>query len=126
KSRYSFPCFPTVRSHNSPMVQTGSRTRFKSDMRIKPDKAKAAAPKPEERLCEAKGCVGPGNCRVSKSPQSMGEYFWYCPAHARAHNENWDYFKGMDDAEIQKFREDALTGHRPTWQLGKRAAKART
>jgi len=32
----------------------------------------------------------------------------------------------MDDADIQKFREDALTGHRPTWQLGKRAAKART
>ena len=31
----------------------------------------------------------------------------------------------MDDAEIQQFRLDAMTGHRPTWQLGKRAAKAR-
>jgi hypothetical protein len=108
------------------MAQTGSRARFKSDMRIKPNKGPAVAPKPEERLCEAKGCIGPGNCRVSKSPQAMGEYLWYCPAHARIHNENWDYFKGMDDADIQKFREDALTGHRPTWQLGKRAAKART
>jgi hypothetical protein len=108
------------------MAQTGSRARFKSDMRIKPNKGPAVAPKPEERLCEAKGCIGPGNCRVSKSPQAMGEYLWYCPTHARIHNENWDYFKGMDDADIQKFREDALTGHRPTWQLGKRAAKART
>jgi len=108
------------------MAPSNPRARFKSDMRIKPDKAKAAAPKPEERLCEAKGCVGPGNCRVSKSPQHLDEYLWYCAAHARAHNENWDYFKGMDDGDIQKFREDALTGHRPTWQLGKRAAKART
>ena len=97
------------------------RPRFKMDMRIKPSKG-AAAPKPEERLCEAKDCIAPGNCRVSKSPQNLNEYFWYCAAHARAHNENWDYFKGMDNGEIQKFREDALTGHRPTWQLGKRAA----
>jgi len=108
------------------MAPTTPRARFKSDMRIKPDKAAAAAPKPEERLCEAKGCTGRGNCRVSKSPQAMDEYLWYCAPHARIHNENWDYFKGMDDSDIQKFREDALTGHRPTWQLGKRAAKART
>jgi hypothetical protein len=108
------------------MAQPGSRARFKSDMRIKPDKNPAAAPKPEERRCEAKGCPGPGNCRVSKSPQNLGEYIWYCAPHARAHNESWDFFKGMGDEDIQKFRLDALTGHRPTWQLGKRAAKART
>jgi len=108
------------------MAPTGPRARFKSDMRIKPDKGPAAAPKPEERLCEAKGCVGPGNCRVSRSPQNLHEYFWYCAAHARAHNENWDFFKGMGDEDIQKFRLDAITGHRPTWQLGKRTAKART
>ena len=100
--------------------------RFKTDIRIKPSKGAAAAPKPEERMCDAKDCIRPGNCRVSQSPQNLNEYFWYCAAHARAHNENWDYFKGMDNGEIQKFREDALTGHRPTWQLGKRAAKART
>jgi hypothetical protein len=108
------------------MAPTGPRARFKSDMRIKPNKNPAAAPKPEERLCEAPGCVGPGNCRVAKSPQNLSEYLWYCAPHARLHNENWDFFKGMDDSEIQQFRLDAITGHRPTWQLGKRAAKART
>ena len=108
------------------MAPTGPRARFKSDMRIKPEKNPAAAPKPEERLCEAPGCVGPGNCRVAKSPQNLTEYLWYCAPHARLHNENWDYFKGMDDDEIQKFRLDAITGHRPTWQLGKRSARART
>jgi hypothetical protein len=102
------------------------RSRFKSDIRIKPEKGPAAAPKPEERRCEAKDCVGPGNCRVAKSPKNLSEYIWYCPAHARAHNEAWDYFKGMDDSDIQKFRDEAMFGHRPTWPLGKRAAKART
>ncbi|MDB5734351.1 MAG: hypothetical protein JWP16_2152 [Alphaproteobacteria bacterium] len=98
--------------------------RFKMDMRIKPG-GKARKPEPEVRLCEAPNCVGPGNCRVAKSPKNLTEYFWYCAAHARIHNEAWDYFKGMDDDQIQAFRLDALTGHRPTWQLGKRAAKAR-
>ena len=97
--------------------------RFKSDIRIKPGKTKK--PEPETRMCEAPGCIGPGNCRVAQSPKNLSEYFWYCPPHARVHNEAWDFFKGMDDDEIRKFREDALTGHRPTWQLGKRAAKAR-
>ncbi|MGH6877919.1 MAG: J domain-containing protein [Rhizomicrobium sp.] len=43
--------------------------------------------------------------------------------HARQHNANWDYFHGMSEAEIEAFRVDAMTGHRPTWPLGKRAAK---
>jgi hypothetical protein len=98
--------------------------RFKMDMRIKPG-GKARKPEPEVRLCEAPNCVGPGNCRVAKSPKNLTEYFWYCAPHARIHNEAWDYFKDMDDDQIQAFRLDALTGHRPTWQLGKRAAKAR-
>lgn len=98
-------------------------SRFKTDIRIKPARAKKR--EPETRMCEAPDCIGPGNCRVPKSPRNLSEYYWYCSVHARLHNEAWDYFKGMDDDAIQRFREDALTGHRPTWQLGKRAAKAR-
>jgi DnaJ domain len=98
-------------------------SKFKSDIRIKPEKAKSRTPDP--RMCDAPDCIRPGNCRVPQSPKNLTEYFWYCSAHARAHNESWDYFKGMDDGDIQRFREEALTGHRPTWPLGKRAAKAR-
>ncbi|HVZ27956.1 MAG TPA: J domain-containing protein [Rhizomicrobium sp.] len=97
--------------------------RFKSDISIK--SARAKKPEPATRMCDAPDCVGPGNCRVPKSPNNLNEYFWYCSAHARAHNEAWDYFKGMDEAEQQRFREEAMFGHRPTWPLGKRAAKAR-
>ena len=98
-------------------------SRFKSDIRIKPEKARKR--EPETRMCEAPDCIGPGNCRVSKSPKNLNEYLWYCPAHARAHNEAWDFFKDMGDGDIARFKEEALTGHRPTWPLGKRAAKAR-
>jgi hypothetical protein len=98
-------------------------SRFKSDIRIKPGKGKIV--EPETRMCEAPGCIGPGNCRVSKSPKNLAEYYWYCGPHARAHNESWDFFKDMNDNEILRFKEEALTGHRPTWPLGKRGAKAR-
>ena len=50
------------------------------------------------------------------------DYIFLCTAHARAHNEAWDFFKGMDDSDIEKFREEALFGHRPTWPMGKRGA----
>jgi len=98
-------------------------SRFKSDIRIKPGKAKKA--EPVTRMCEAPDCIKAGDCRVSKSPKNLSEYLWLCAGHARAHNEAWDFFKDMGDDDIQRFREEALTGHRPTWPLGKRAAKAR-
>ena len=58
-------------------------SRFKSDIRIKPGKAKKV--EPETRMCEAPDCIRAGDCRVAKSPKNLTEYFWYCAAHARAH-----------------------------------------
>lgn len=104
------------------MTQTRA-FRFKSDIRIKPEKVKPR--QAQVRVCAAKNCAEPGDCRVPKSPRNLSEYVWYCSAHARAHNEAWDFFKDMDDDDIQRFREEAILGHRPTWPLGKRAAKAR-
>jgi hypothetical protein len=99
------------------------RPRFKSDIRIRPDRPRA---EPVTRMCEAPDCIAAGECRVPKSRAQLNEYYWYCTAHARAHNEAWDYFKDMDDTDIQRFRDEAILGHRPTWPLGKRAARART
>ena len=62
-------------------------SRFKTDIRIKPPGKARAKVEPETRMCEAPGCIGPGNCRVSKSPKNLNEYLWYCPAHARVRNE---------------------------------------
>ena len=100
---------------------TQARPRFKSDIRIKKD-APAPEPKSHARICAAKNCGEPGACRVPKSRENLSDYIFLCTAHARAHNEAWDFFKGMDDNDIEKFREEALFGHRPTWPMGKRGA----
>jgi len=105
---------------------TGSpRPRFKSDIRIN---KKGSAPKvePQTTPCAVSGCAKPGNCRVPKSRENLNEHHFLCAAHARAFNESWDFFKGMGNDDIIKFREEAATGHRPTWPMGKRGARART
>jgi hypothetical protein len=104
------------------MAKAGYKPRFGVDMRIKPD---AKVPQPKTRTCEAPGCTGEGTCRVPKSREHVNEHLWVCVAHARAHNEQWDYFSGMNEAQIEAFRVDAIIGHRPTWPLGKRAARMR-
>jgi hypothetical protein len=100
------------------MAKTGYKPRFGRDIRIKPD-AQAA---PKVRLCAAKGCGEEGAYRVPRSRDQLSSYLWLCLAHAREHNEKWDYFAGMSENEIERFRDEAVIGHRPTWPLGKRAA----
>jgi hypothetical protein len=101
------------------MGETGYKPRFGKDIRIRPD----SPPRPQQtRPCEAPGCAGEGGYRVPKSRERLDEHLWFCLEHARAHNQHWDYFSGMKEPEIEAFRNDAITGHRPTWPLGRRAA----
>ncbi len=104
------------------MGETGYKPRFGKDIRIKPDAPQRSA---RARPCEAPGCAGEGGYRVPRSRERLNEHLWFCLEHARAHNERWDYFSGMKESEIEAFRNEAMTGHRPTWPLGKRAATPR-
>jgi len=97
------------------------RPRFGKDIRIKPD---APARPPAAKPCAKSGCEGEGTFRVPRSRERLDQHIWFCLQHAREHNETWDYFHGMSPPEIEAFVVDALTGHRPTWPLGKRAAQA--
>ena len=103
------------------MAQTEARPRFVKDIRIKPDVTVRA---PVARPCSTVGCKGEGSFKVPRARDRLNEHLWFCLEHAREHNEHWDYFNGMSAAEIEAFRTDAVTGHRPTWPLGKRAARA--
>ena len=100
------------------MAKSGSTSRFARDIRIKPEVKQTVQTRP----CGIKGCEAAATCRVPRSRDQMASYVWVCVKHAREHNEKWDYFKGMSDADIARFQEESLTGHRPTWPLGKRAA----
>ncbi|HWA91950.1 MAG TPA: J domain-containing protein [Rhizomicrobium sp.] len=104
------------------MAKARAQSKFRDTIRIKQD-AVAATAAVDVRPCAAPGCKDEGAYRVPKSRDELNKHQWLCLAHARAHNESWDYFKGMSEREIESFRNDAIIGHRPTWPLGKRAAR---
>ena len=103
------------------METAGGKSRFKHDIRIKRDDVRPVV----ARHCDAPGCTAEGVHKVPRSKERLHEHLWLCLEHARDHNEKWDYFAGMSEREIEAFRVAAVTGHRPTWPLGKRAARMR-
>jgi curved DNA-binding protein CbpA len=103
------------------MASAKQGPRYKRDMRIKPDAP--ARVETRVRPCARAECTEEGAYKVTRSRDRLGEYIWLCLAHAREHNESWDYFRGMDEKDIESFRNDAVTGHRPTWPMGKRTAR---
>lgn len=40
---------------------------------------------------------------------------WFCLEHVREYNSDWDYFDGMSEADINAFRDEDASWHRPTW-----------
>ena len=93
-------------------------------IRIKPTRGRAA-PKPVEvkSPCSHPGCTKPGVHKAPKGRDHEGEFFVFCVEHVREYNAHFDYFKGMDDSELAKYRQGEATGHRPTWKMGPRGAQ---
>jgi hypothetical protein len=75
------------------------------------------AAKPRVQMCEMPGCDKPGTHKAPKSRENTREHRWLCMPHVRQVNETWNYFAGMNEAEVSQFQRDAATGHRPTWKL---------
>ncbi|MBX7250034.1 MAG: J domain-containing protein [Caulobacteraceae bacterium] len=73
--------------------------------------------KPGEKPCEWPGCSRAGDSRAPKARELPGEFYRFCQSHAAEYNKNWNFFAGMSPGEQQKWREEAVTGHRPTWQF---------
>lgn len=65
--------------------------------------------------CAAGNCEAVGQYKAPKAPNTPGEHQWLCLEHAREFNQQWDYFDGMSQVEIEHFIKEAVTGHRPTW-----------
>ena len=104
------------------MSSSTYKPKFGFDIRIHPDPPRRA---PVTRGCAMPGCSGVAELRVPKTRHNMDDRQWLCREHLRQHNERWNYFADMSGDEIQQFCLDAITGHRPTWPLGKRAAMLR-
>lgn len=68
--------------------------------------------------CQMRGCNAAGLYKAPKGRGREGEYFVFCLAHVRDYNKRYNYFNGMSDDEVVEYQKDALTGHRPTWEVG--------
>ncbi len=107
-----------IRSQNTQIV-----ARTKNDIPV--SKTRVDEPKSgSERVCDFAGCEAAAEHRAPKSKDNLDEFYWFCLEHVAAYNRSWDYFSGMEQEEIESFRKDAVTGHRPTWKLGERGYKA--
>ena len=94
-------------------------------IRIKPRRAPANAPKIVEAgpACSHPGCIAKGEFKAPKGRDREGEFFVFCKEHIREYNATYDYFKGMDDDALAKFRAAEVIGHRPTWKMAANGAK---
>jgi hypothetical protein len=91
------------------------------DIRVnKPDPANAAR-NAGERACDHVGCQRAGGHKAPKArhvaPTGDESYWWFCAEHAGEYNRRWDFFAGMNEAELKAYAEAELAGHRPTWSF---------
>jgi DnaJ-domain-containing protein 1 len=95
-------------------------SRLFDGIRVK--KAERAPEKAPTTPCSFPGCAAEGVFRAPKGREREGEYFSFCRDHVREYNASYDYFRGMDDASMARYRQADAVGHRPTWKMGARAA----
>jgi DnaJ-domain-containing protein 1 len=75
---------------------------------------------PPVRPCDHPGCAAGGDYRAPKSRLRLHDYYWFCLEHVREYNSAWNYYAGMDDAQVEaEIRRDTVW-QRPSWPLGDR------
>lgn len=70
--------------------------------------------------CAFPGCDAEGTHRAPMGRLREGQYFCFCLDHVREYNATYNYFNGMNDADVARYMKDAVVGHRPTWSMGTR------
>lgn len=70
------------------------------------------------RRVNGKAATSPGRIVRRRAVGRDGQFYNFCVDHVRQYNASYNYFDGMSDVEVDEFRKDALTGHRPTWKAG--------
>lgn len=81
-----------------------------------------APSKTETPACDWPDCPQAGDYPAPAGPNT-DEKRHFCYAHVRDYNRSYNYFEGMSDADAERFRRAAQTGHRPTWAMGARRAR---
>ncbi len=96
-----------------------------ASIRIKPIKGRRKKAAEVTKPCEWIGCDGKGAHPAPKGPGYEGEYFSFCLEHVRKYNKEYNSFRHMSEEQVEKFRVDSITGHRPTKKMGTNAHSPR-
>jgi len=72
-----------------------------------------------DRLCQHPGCELAGEHRAPAAPDRLEDYLWFCLEHVRDYNRQWNYFAGLNEAEIERIRRHDTVWQRPSWPLGR-------
>ncbi|MGY3346977.1 MULTISPECIES: J domain-containing protein [unclassified Bradyrhizobium] len=76
--------------------------------------------------CEWPGCQNKATHPAPKGRGNARDYWHFCIGHVRKYNQSYNFFSGMDAEAVERYRKDALTGHRPTWKIGENISARRT
>jgi len=93
-------------------------SKYFDAIRVKPDKDRTR--QTDGPRCAWQGCDKPGTHPAPRGRNHEGEYFRFCISHVREYNKSYNYFSGMNDTELKQYQESAVTGHRPTWDMGQK------
>lgn len=97
------------------------QSKYFDSIRVSGKRGSSSKREEPHTLCQWKGCDKPGRHKAPVGRGREGEYYHFCMDHVRQYNQTYNYFDGMNDAQVDEFRKDALTGHRPTWKVGANA-----
>ncbi|ORE91455.1 J domain-containing protein [Aurantimonas sp. 22II-16-19i] len=86
----------------------------------------SAKAKPRAPACAWEGCKEDGIYKAPLGRDFEGQYLNFCVDHVRQYNKSYNYFSGLNDDAIQKYLKDAMTGHRPTWAMGRNGSSQST
>lgn len=68
------------------------------------------------KSCDISGCSERGDFKAPKSRDALKSYYYFCLEHVKEYNQNWDFFKGMSQTEIERSMSKTAVWDRPTWR----------
>lgn len=82
----------------------------------------------QDTPCDYPKCAEKGEYRAPKSREALekavpDDWHWFCLEHVRAYNAAWNYYEGMNEAQITKERQDDVLWQRPSWPIGEGARR---
>ena len=86
-------------------------------IRVKPDEDRRSHD--EHPSCDWSGCTRAAQHPAPRGRDREGQYFNFCLDHVRQYNKSYNYFNGMSDEDVARYQKASVTGHRPTWSMGK-------